>query len=54
MKDREEALKWWRNLNPEQQKLVAKTHFPNMEFIMISTSSSRIEFIWKEELKQNL
>ena len=47
---REKALEWWRNLKPDQQKLFSKIHFPNIDFFLITTSSSRIETIWEKQL----
>ena len=46
---RAKALGWWRNLKPYQQKMFAKIHFPNIDFFLITTSSSRIETIWEKQ-----
>lgn len=47
---RAKALEWWSNLKPEQQKWVAKLHFPNIDFFLITTSSSRIQTIWEKQV----
>jgi hypothetical protein len=47
---RAKALEWWRNLKPDQQNLVAKLHFPNIDFFLITTSSSRIQIIWEKQV----
>lgn len=47
---RAKALEWWRNLKPDQQNLVAKIHFPNIDFFLITTSSSRIQTIWEKQV----
>jgi hypothetical protein len=47
---RAKALEWWRNLKPDQQNLVAKIHFPNIDFFLVTTSSSRIQTIWEKQV----
>lgn len=49
MKKREQALKWWRSLNPEEQLKLSWKHFPTMAFILVCMSSSRIEQIFEKE-----
>jgi len=51
MNQREDALRWWRDLNHLQQcELIAK-FFPGKSFINISTSSSKITqmFLMKDK-----
>lgn len=54
MKYREEALKWWRNLNPREQNDLIEKHFPrtrdDASHSLISMSSSRIEQMYINEI----
>ena len=43
MNKREDALRWWRDLNHLQQCELIARFFPNRSFIEVSTSSSKIE-----------
>jgi hypothetical protein len=49
---RELALQWWRSMGESQQKVLAKSVFPDKEFFLISSSSSNIQRIW-EKFKSN-
>lgn len=54
MTNREKALDWWKNMEMDQQIELSKKYFPNKDFLLITTSSSRIQFIWeKEHLKED-
>jgi hypothetical protein len=50
---RDVALSWWRGLSLQEQKNLVDKHFPTKDFILISTSSSRIEEIWEKEQNNN-
>lgn len=47
---RMEALSWWRNLSPKEQKEFQMKHFPNKSFIEVTTSSMLIEKMYKIEV----
>jgi hypothetical protein len=47
----DKALFWRRSLDIQKQMELAKKHFPEKAFILISTSSCLIERIWREEMK---
>ena len=47
---RDKALSWWRSLDLQEQTELAKRHFPEKMFILISTSSCCIERIWHMEM----
>lgn len=46
---RELALKWFRSLSENEKIEIIKKFFPNIEPIIIFTSSSKIELIYKKE-----
>ncbi len=46
---RELALAWWRSLSQDEKLVIVKKHFPNSEFFLIDSSSSRIEQIYLKE-----
>ena len=54
MNTRELALEWWRNLSPSTQKQLAEKHFPNKEFILITTSSMMIQKMFEFEGNLNV
>jgi hypothetical protein len=47
--DRHKSLQWWKSLFSFEQTALIKKHFPNTDTILISTSSSKIEMLWKLE-----
>jgi hypothetical protein len=49
---RKEALEWWRNLSDQEKITKAQKHFPDRLFILIATSSSSIEQIFRKELEK--
>lgn len=49
MEKREKALEWWKSLKPNEQQAMVMRHFPRMEFMLVSMSSSKIEQIFKKE-----
>ena len=50
---RSQALAWWRELDENKQTALARWFYPDMEPILVITSSSKIEHIYKaiEELQ---
>ncbi len=46
---RELALSWWRGLSSDEKLIMAKKYFPNSEFFLINTSSSKIEEMYLKE-----
>lgn len=46
---RELALSWWRGLTNEEQVNLSEKHFPGRDFILITTSSSKIEVMFTKE-----
>ena len=52
MNTRALALEWWRELSTSTQKQLAEKHFPDKEFILITTSSMMIQKMF--ELEGNL
>lgn len=46
MNRRSEALSFWRSLPDEQRKILGKIYYPGVDFILITTSSSKIEEIY--------
>ena len=47
---RKNALSWWRNLTEKEKETLVLKHFPNIQHIvLVSSSSSRIEQIWINE-----
>lgn len=47
MSIREEALKWWKTLEEKHQVELAKMYYPEKEFILITTSSQKIELMYR-------
>jgi hypothetical protein len=45
--NRAKALEWWKCLSTDSQKVLAKLQFPNIDFFLVETSSSRIQTIWE-------
>jgi hypothetical protein len=52
-KNRQAALKWWRELLYSEKEEFAKKHFPNWSITMVSASSSKIQRIWELEVGSN-
>lgn len=52
-KNRQAALRWWRNLFHLEKEEFAKKHFPNWSFTMVSASSSKIQKIWELEVSSS-
>lgn len=52
-KNRQSALKWWRDLSHLEKEEFAKRHFPNWSIMMVSASSSKIQRIWELEVDSN-
>ena len=50
--DREQALSWWFNLDARTQITLAAKHFKSEPFVLVSTSSQRVESIWRWELEE--
>lgn len=50
---RELALSWWRGLTNEEQVNLSEKHFPGRDFILITTSSSKIQDIFVKENGNN-
>lgn len=48
--NRAKALEWWNRLSTDSQKVLAKLQFPNIEFFLVETSSSRIQTIWEKSI----
>ena len=48
---RAQALAWWRGLENDIKVELVKKHFPNYDFVLVDTSSSRIEIIFIAENK---
>ena len=46
---RELALSWWRGLTNEEQVNLSEIHFPGRDFILITTSSSKIQDMFVKE-----
>ena len=46
---RELALSWWRGLTNEEQVNLSEKHFPGRDFILITTSSSKIQDMFVKE-----
>lgn len=46
-KKRSRELEWWRELKTENKTVLARLYFPNMDFFLVDTSSSRIQTIWE-------
>lgn len=44
---REKALLWWRDLLFSEKQRIVKENFPNKTYHEISTSSSKIEYLYK-------
>lgn len=49
--NRGDALEWWRNLSKKQKIKLAQEYFEDMDFILITTSSNRINRIYNQEHK---
>lgn len=49
MNKRAEALEWWKTLKPNEQQAMVMRHFPRMEFMLVSMSSSNIEQMFNKE-----
>jgi len=47
MSIRAEALTWWKNLSKEHQIELAKRYYPEKDFIVITTSSQKIELMYR-------
>jgi len=54
MNTRALALEWWRKLSPSIQKQLAEKHFPDKEFILITTSSMMIQRMFEVEGNLNV
>ena len=46
---RELALSWWRGLTNEEQVNLSEKHFPGRDFILITTSSIKIQDMFVKE-----
>ena len=46
---RELALSWWRGLTNEEQVNLSEKHFPGRDFILITTSPSKIQDMFVKE-----
>lgn len=46
---RQKALEWWRALGRKEKVDVVKKHFGDVDFHLVSTSSNRIERMFKLE-----
>lgn len=53
MNNRARALEWWRGLTQDQQNDMVKKYFPDYSFILISTSTYKIEIMWETEIYRN-
>jgi len=51
---RRNALKWWRALPEKEKRQIVEKHFKNIDFILVSTSSIRIEKMFQQEFKLNI
>jgi len=47
---RQEALKWWRNLDSQAKRELADKHKPDWTFDMVNNSSSTIEKIFAKRI----
>jgi hypothetical protein len=47
-KKRKLSIEWWLQLPTEAQKELAQKYFPDKDFILITTSSTKIQFIWEQ------
>ena len=43
------ALKWWRGMGITDQKDLVAKHHPHEHIVLITSSSSKIERMWKKE-----
>lgn len=53
MSVREDALKWWRALEPSEQVAMANAYYPSKHPLEITTSSQKIETIYRIKLPLN-
>ena len=52
MDEREKSLSWWKDLDIDFQKDLAKEHKPDWTFEMVDKSSSTIQKIFEVETKR--
>lgn len=44
---RKDALDWWRNLSEKHKIELAKFYYPEKEFLLVTTSSQKIEMMYR-------
>lgn len=49
MNRRAEAIKWWESLKPNEQQVMVMKYYPRMEFMLVSMSTIRIEYMFEKE-----
>jgi len=47
----EKALRWWKLLSSQDRARLLSKYYPNDEWFILSTGSSRITTIWMKENK---
>ncbi len=45
---RKQAVEWWRGLRDDHQMELAKLYYPDHQFILVTTSTNKIEMIYRQ------
>lgn len=48
-----DALEWWKLLNTQDRARMLTKYYPNEEWFIVDSSSSKIEYMWTKEFKKN-